>query len=251
MPERTHPWLAENLSTGSKEFSDISRGVPAGARDVLESEPASPAVWSANLTLGFLPPYPSSARNRPRTLGSRLDSSGYRVKSELADASCIDPWYAFVTRTRTNQKISIIRGSMVRIKYNVVLNRAGDRCCPSPTAESNLNGRFEGPRKKDPAAMNRPKHMRQRWRAMRFVPRTPPRTSMRTSPAPASSITEPMKKVIPTGTPSCELAPLRTTLRPFIQVTVPSAKGIRSTTQSKPLVSPSLRLAVSHAVPIR
>jgi hypothetical protein len=34
-------------------------------------------------------------------------------------------------------------------------------------------------------------------------------------------------------------------------VTIPSAKGIRSTTQSKRLVSPSLRLAVSHAVPIR
>jgi len=191
------------------------------------------------------------ARNRPRTSRSRLDSSGYRVKSELADASCIDPLYAFVNRTRTDQKISIISGSMLRIKYNVVLNRAGDRCCPSPTAVSNLRGRFDGPRKKDPAAMNSPKHMRQRCRAMRFFPRTPPRTSMRRSPAPASSITEPMKKVIPTGTPSCELAPLRTTFRPFVQVRIPSAKGIRSTTQSKPLVSPSLRLAVSHAVPMR
>src|SRR6266850_3299010 len=30
--------------------------------------------------------------------------------------------------------------------------------------------------------------------------------------------TEPMKKIIPTGTPSCELAPLRTTLRPCIQL---------------------------------
>jgi hypothetical protein len=39
---------------------------------------------------------------------------------------------------------------------------------------------------------------------------------------------EPMKKVIPTGTPSCELAPLRTTLIPFIQVRIPSAKGISS-----------------------
>jgi hypothetical protein len=34
-------------------------------------------------------------------------------------------------------------------------------------------------------------------------------------------------------------------------VRIPSAKGIRNKTQSKPLVSSSLRLAVSHAVPIR
>lgn len=120
----------------------------------------------------------------------------------------------------------MISGSMVRIKYNVVLNRAGGSCCPKPTAESNLNGRFEGPMKKDPAAMNSPKHIRQRCRAMRFAPRTPPRTSMRTSPAPASSITEPMKKVIPTGTPSCELAPLRTTFRPVIQVRIPRAERL-------------------------
>jgi hypothetical protein len=180
-----------------------------------------------------------------------LDSSDYRVKSGLADASCIDPWYAFLKRTRTSQKISITSGKTLRIKYNGVLNIAGDKCCPSPTAESNLSGRFDGPRKKDPAAMNRPKHMRQRCRAMRFAPETPPRTSMRTSPAPASSITEPMKKVIPTGTPSGELAPLLTTFRPFIQVRIPSVKGIRSKTQSKRLVSPSLRLAVSHPVPMR
>jgi hypothetical protein len=130
---------------------------------------------------------------------------------------------AFVKRTRTSQEISIISGSMLRIKCNVVLNRAGGRCCPSPTAESNLNGRFEGPRKKDPAAMNTPKHMHQRCRAMRFVPRTLPRTGMRMlPPAQASSITEPMKKDIPTGTPSCELALLRTTFRPFIQVRIPT-----------------------------
>src|SRR6267378_192906 len=161
------------------------------------------------------------------------------------------PLYAFVKRTRTSQKISKISGSRVRIKYKVVLNKAGGRYFPIPTVESNLSGRFEGPRKKDPDAMNNPKHMRQRCRAMRFAPETPPRTSMRTSPAAASSITEPMKKLIPTGTPSCELAPLRTTLRPFIQVRIPSAKGISSATQSRRLVSPSLRLAVSHAVPIR
>jgi hypothetical protein len=57
------------------------------------------------------------------------------------------PSYAFVKRTRTSQKISKISGSMLRIKYKVVLNKAGDRCCPSPTAESNLSVRFEGPRK--------------------------------------------------------------------------------------------------------
>jgi hypothetical protein len=95
----------------------------------------------------------------------------------LADAGCIEPRYALKTRTRTSQKISKISGSTVRIKYKVVPNRAGDRCCPSPTAESNLNGRFESPRKNDPAAMNRPKHMRQRCRAMRFAPKTPPPTS--------------------------------------------------------------------------
>src|SRR5580704_11745304 len=160
------------------------------------------------------------------------------VKSGLADASGIDPWYAFLKRTRTSQKISKTSGRTVRSKYNGVLNRAGDKCCPSPTAESNLSGRFDGPRKKDPAAMNRPKHMRQRCRAMRFVPKTPPRTSMRRSPAPASSITEPMKKVIPTGTPSSELAPLRTTFKPVIQVRIPSVKGIRRTAQSKRLVFP-------------
>src|SRR5207249_7225382 len=69
---------------------------------------------------------------------------------------------------------------MVRIKYKVVPNIAGDRCFPSPTSESNLSGRLDGPRKKDPAAMNSPKHMRQRCRAMRFAPRTPPPTNMRT-----------------------------------------------------------------------
>ena len=40
---------------------------------------------------------------------------------------------------------------MVRTKYKPVLNKAGN------TAESNLSVRFEGPRKKDPAAMNIPK----------------------------------------------------------------------------------------------
>src|SRR5258707_7946146 len=129
----------------------------------------------------------------------------------LVGASGIDfPLYAFVKRTRMSQKIIKISGSRVSTKYKVVLNKAGDRYFPSPTVESNLSGRFDPPKKKDPAAINSPKHMRQRCRAMRFAPKTPPRTSMRTSPAAASRHTEPMKKTIPTGTPSCELAPLRT-----------------------------------------
>src|SRR5438309_10520997 len=74
------------------------------------------------------------------------------------------PLYAFMKRTRTSQKISKTSGSMVRIKYKVVLNKAGDRYFPTPTVESNLSGRFEGPRKQDPAAMNSPKHMLQRRR---------------------------------------------------------------------------------------
>src|SRR5215467_16344499 len=93
--------------------------------------------------------------------------------------------YFFVNQTRHSQKISKTSGSMVRTKYKPVLNKARGRCCPSPTLESNLKGRFEGPKKKDPAAMNNPKHMRQRWRAMRFAPKTPLCTSMQTSPAAA------------------------------------------------------------------
>jgi len=69
---------------------------------------------------------------------------------------------AFVKRTRINQKIIKISGSKLRNKYKPVLNKVGDRCCPIPTAVSNRRGRFNGPRKKDPAAMNSPKHMRQR-----------------------------------------------------------------------------------------
>src|SRR3989442_15906774 len=111
------------------------------------------------------------------------------------------PLYAFVKRTRTNQKISKISGRMVRTEYKVVLNKAGDRYFPSPTVESNLSGRFDPPKKKEPAAINSPKHMRQRCREMRLTPATPPRTSMRTSPAAASRHTEPMKRIIPTGTP--------------------------------------------------
>src|SRR5215468_8789554 len=70
--------------------------------------------------------------------------------------------YVLVKRTRTSQKTSRTSGSMVRTKYRPMLNKARGRCCPSPTVESNLSGRFAPPRKKDPAAMNSPKHMRQR-----------------------------------------------------------------------------------------
>ena len=95
-------------------------------------------------------------------------------QSGLVDAICTGfPLYAFVKGTRTSQKISKISGSMARSKYKVVLNNAEDRCWPRPTLESNLSGRFEGPMKKDPAAKNKPKHMRQRCRAMRFAPKTP------------------------------------------------------------------------------
>ena len=68
------------------------------------------------------------------------------------------PLYAFVRRTRTSQKISKISGSTVRTKYKVVLNKAGDGYFPSPTVESNLSGRFDPPKKNDPAAINSPKH---------------------------------------------------------------------------------------------
>ena len=141
---------------------------------------------------------------------STAQLSGRRFREELAGVEiasgcstmrklvAVPSDYSFCPRapffqklTRDTQKISKTSGSMVRAKYKLVLNKAGDRCCPSPTVVSNLSGRFEGPRKNDPAAMNSPKHMRQRCRAMRFAPRTRPRTSMRTSPAAASSITEP------------------------------------------------------------
>jgi len=48
------------------------------------------------------------------------------------------------------------------------------------------------------------------------------------SPAAASSITEPMKKCIPTGTPSVDLAWPYTSCRPETQRPIPTSKGIRS-----------------------
>ena len=139
----------------------------------------------------------------------------------------------------------------MRIRYRVVPNIDGDRYFPIPTVESNLSGRFDPPKKKDPAAINSPKHMRQRCRVMRFAPKTPPRISMRTSPAAASRHTEPKKSIIPTGTPPSELCPLRRTLTPVIQRRMPLPRGINSQTQSQRLVSPSRRRAVSQAVPTR
>ena len=65
----------------------------------------------------------------------------------------------------------------------VLRNRAGNTCCC--------------PRNKDPEAINSPKHIRQRWRAIRCTPKRPPRTSMRTSLAAESRATEPRKKNIP------------------------------------------------------
>src|ERR1700730_13544401 len=98
-------------------------------------------------------------------------------------------WYAFVKRTRDSQKISKTSGNRAGINSKLdPRNQAGKTCC--------------WPRKKDPVAMKNPKDMRQRWRTMRLAPKAPPRTSMRMSPAAASSITEPRKKCIPVGTPS-------------------------------------------------
>jgi len=75
--------------------------------------------------------------------------------------------YACVNRTRATQTISKTSGSIVRIEYRLVLNKAGERCCPIPTFDSSRSGRLDGPRRKEPAAMNSPKHMRQRCRTTR------------------------------------------------------------------------------------
>ena len=97
-------------------------------------------------------------------------------------------WYAPVKRTRTSQKIINSSGRTPSSKRMwVVLNQAGNKC-----------GRAM---KMDPEAKNSPKYMRQRCRAICCVPEIP-RTIMRTSPAAASRTTLPMKKFMPTGTPS-------------------------------------------------
>src|SRR5215472_18629127 len=115
---------------------------------------------------------------------SQLRHNGYGVRVVFAK---------FVKRTRQSQKISRTSGSMLRTKYKSVLNRARGRCWLIPSAETNLSGRFEGPKKNDPAAINSPKHIRQRCRATRFALRTPRFKSMRMSPMAASRHTDPMK----------------------------------------------------------
>ena len=151
-------------------------------------------------------------------------------------------------RTRTSQKIRNKSGRTAKNRSTSWRNKVRNTCWRSPTDERNLTGRFAGPRKNDPVAMNNPKHMRQRCRAIRVVPATPPRRSMRTSPAAASSSTEPRKKFIPTGTPSLGAPGLRIFSTPENQSRRPSAKGISSATQSNLFVVPSVPRAVSHAV---
>ena len=90
------------------------------------------------------------------------DFSGFRVNQDLRTKTGSGLLYVLMKRTRTSQKIKMTSGRMVRIKYRLVLNKARGRYFPIPMEESNRSGRFEGPRKKDPAAMNSPKHMRQR-----------------------------------------------------------------------------------------
>jgi len=54
----------------------------------------------------------------------------------------------------------------------------------------------------EPDAMNRPKHIRQRWRASLRVPRRPPAKIILISPIAASRMMVARKKCIPAGTPS-------------------------------------------------
>src|ERR1700677_4890734 len=81
--------------------------------------------------------------------------------------------YGFAKRTRISQKIIRISGKKVsRASTPVVFKIAGKSC-----------GRA---RKIDAEAMNKAKHMRQRWRVRRGEPEMLPRVRLRTSPAPAS-----------------------------------------------------------------
>ena len=88
--------------------------------------------------------------------------------------------YALVNETRTSQKIINISGRMLRRKSMPVLrNKAGNICWRAKNM--------------DDAAMNNAKHMRQRCRAIRRIPETLPRASMRMSLATDSKATEPRK----------------------------------------------------------
>ena len=159
--------------------------------------------------------------------------------------------YTRVKRSRTTQKISISSGKMARNKSTSWRNNSRKNCCWSPIDESNLSGRLLGPRKNEPVAIKNPKHMRQRCRSMRVTPETPPRTSMRRSPAAASIITEPIKKFISAGTPSLGGKGLPSFSIPETYVVIPPNEGIKSASQSSLLVCQSARPAVSHAVRMR
>ena len=154
-------------------------------------------------------------------------------------------------RTRTSQKIRNKSGRTAKNTSTSWRNKVRNTCWRSPTDERNLSGRFAGPRKNDPVAINNPKHMRQRCRAIRVVPETPPRRSMRTSPAAASSITEPRKRFIPAGTPSLDGPELLIFSIPASQFRTPTAKGISTTTQPNLFAPPFVCRAVHHAVSIK
>ncbi|HXM12982.1 MAG TPA: hypothetical protein VN946_23720 [Terriglobales bacterium] len=69
--------------------------MPARIASGLPIQPRVIALWAQSLTH----PPAIACRAMTRTSHSGLDPSAYRVKSGLADASCIDPWYAFAKRT--------------------------------------------------------------------------------------------------------------------------------------------------------
>ena len=147
--------MAEAKEVGEKEKPTVSNRereslTPRPLRTLRSAEPAGRGEGSSRN---------GSARSSVRE--HTVCRPFCRFRSYVRDDAILPPGIeyfleAFVKRTLTSQKINKIGGSMLRIKYKVVLNKAGDRCCPIPTAESSLSGRFEGPKKKEPAAMNRP-----------------------------------------------------------------------------------------------
>ena len=74
--------------------------------------------------------------------------------------------------------------------------------------------------------------MRNRCRTSRFVPEMPCRNKTMKSPAAASSVTEPMKKSIPTGTLSFGGAWLRSFPRPINVTHDPPTRGTNSTVKN-------------------
>src|SRR5215472_10165684 len=89
-------------------------------------------------------------------LGISTRFGGKRVNQHLWSKTASGLLYVLAKRTRTSQKTSKASGSTVRTKHRPMLNKAWGRCCPIPTDESSLSGRFAPPRKKEPAAMNSP-----------------------------------------------------------------------------------------------